>query len=57
MGLDGARAADPIVKVTPGEGLVSARKKAKDSDKSHPPVFSSQENDLKVQVPEGWHTL
>lgn len=58
MGLDGARAADPIVKVkTPGEGLVSARKKDKGDGKSHPPVFSSQENDLKIQVPEGWHTL
>lgn len=59
MGLDAARVADPIVKINnPGEGLVSARKQKKAKDKPHhPPVFSSEEHDLKIQVPEGWHTL
>lgn len=59
MGLDAARAADPIVSINknPGEGLVSARKDKKKDGSKTPPVFSSQDNDLKIQVPEGWHTL
>lgn len=60
MGIDGARAADPIVKISPGEGVVSARKNKKpegDMAPKSPPVFSSEEHDLKIQVPEGWHTV
>jgi hypothetical protein len=60
MGMDGARAADPIVKISPGEGVVSARKKKKPEGGMVPkssPVFSSEEHDLKIQVPEGWRSV
>lgn len=59
MGLDGARAADPIIKINPGEGLVSAKKKKAETPAHHhsPPVFSSEEHDLKIQVPEGWRSV
>lgn len=59
LGLDGARAADPIVKISPGEGVVSAKKKKPHEAMGHKtsPVFSSEEHDLKIQVPEGWRSV
>lgn len=53
FGLDAARVADPIVTTKPGEGLVSARKKT-GSHKTTPPVFSSEEKEFKIQIPDGW---
>lgn len=57
FGLDDARVADPVITSKPGEGLVSAKKKAKpNAHPNMPPVFSGEEKDLNIQIPEGWRT-
>jgi hypothetical protein len=53
FGMDDARVADPIVTSKPGEGQVSPKKKAKAHPPTHP-VFSGQEKELNIQVPDGW---
>lgn len=55
FGLDDARVADPIIASKPGEGQASPKKKAKAHPPTHP-VFSSQEKELNIQIPDGWHT-
>ena len=55
FGLDDARVADPIITSKPGEGQASPKKKAKAHPPTHP-VFSSQEKELNIQIPDGWHT-
>lgn len=57
FGLDAARVADPVITSKPGEGLVSAKSKSKPSAHPNtPPVFSGEEKDLKIQIPDGWRT-
>jgi hypothetical protein len=59
FGIDDARVADPVITSKPkmGEGLVSAKKKAKpNAQPNMPPVFSSDEKELNIQIPDGWRT-
>lgn len=62
MNIDGARAADPVVKKAPltdPNPLVKSKPHKKDGENVSPgptePVFSSEEKKLNIEVPEGWH--